>query len=55
MFSPLAIACTLVCINEKNAVSIRAAQVIDGTPCNPRTRDVCVRGECRVRTDLLTN
>ncbi|KAL1139741.1 hypothetical protein AAG570_006719, partial [Ranatra chinensis] len=40
--------CTLVCINERGIVAVRSSVVLDGTPCNPSRRDVCIEGECKV-------
>ncbi len=30
------------------------AKVIDGTPCNDESLDVCVNGQCEVCGDLMT-
>ncbi|XP_069698808.1 A disintegrin and metalloproteinase with thrombospondin motifs 12-like [Periplaneta americana] len=39
--------CTLICVNEENAVATLAQRAKDGTRCKPGTKDMCVAGLCR--------
>jgi thrombospondin motif-containing protein 7/thrombospondin motif-containing protein 12 len=41
--------CQLHCKPEGKSFSVMLSDaVIDGTPCHPGTRDMCVNGKCRV-------
>lgn len=42
--------CQLHCKPEGQFFSVMLSDsVVDGTPCNPGTRDMCINGVCRVR------
>lgn len=41
--------CQLHCKPEGQFFSVMLSDsVVDGTPCNPGTRDMCINGVCRV-------
>ena len=45
--------CQLHCKPQGHFFSVMLSDsVIDGTPCNPGTRDMCINGVCRVNTQF---
>lgn len=45
--------CSLNCLAEGyNFYTERAPAVVDGTTCRDDSLDVCVNGECKVRSDV---
>ncbi|KAL3280841.1 hypothetical protein HHI36_004070 [Cryptolaemus montrouzieri] len=48
--------CVLYCLNEENVFHKLEPRTIDGTPCRPGTKDMCVAGACtKVGCDGVLN
>ena len=45
--------CVLQCHNGDNSPVLKAAIVVDGTPCEGGTNNVCISGECQVKMRSL--
>ncbi|XP_044750443.1 A disintegrin and metalloproteinase with thrombospondin motifs 12-like [Coccinella septempunctata] len=48
--------CVLYCLNEENVFHRLEPRTIDGTPCKPATKDMCIAGACvKVGCDGVIN